>query len=108
MLCLLAYQATVIVPLMILGNTYINALVLQLDFITVKSAILWINSLPGRDIELPIVARAGQDVLLQVSIGKERPLMRTGSLIGSDSPAFRIHQENLLSFNLKAEDISGP
>jgi hypothetical protein len=105
---LLIIQGKVGESLAVPGDAYINAIPLKLDLIARKPSVAWVYALPASDVELPFVARAGQDVLFQISIGKECPLVRTATVVGADCSAIEINQENLVSLNLNTEHVSTP
>jgi len=84
----------------ILRDTHGDGFILNLDWVAIELAALWIDSVPCRQIELPHVGCTGEDVPIEVPIGEGGPLVGTMPLIGADIAAGQVDEEDELIPNL--------
>jgi len=79
-----------------LRDTHGDRCILNLDLVTIELTALWIDSFPRRQIELPHVGCTGEDMPVELPIGKGGLLVGTIPLIGANVAAGQVDEEDEL------------
>jgi len=94
--------------LTILRDTHGDGFILNLDSVAIELAALGIDSLPCRQVELPQVGCTGEELPIEVPIGKCGPLVGTMTLIGADFAAGQVDEEDELIPHVDISHLTFP